>query len=107
MKTPSTAASSLGNRINPTIHNFYKKLAKVKNTERALQVGTIQILNESDGIFAFSREANGEKVIAIVSTRDYFPCFTSYQPLISYNASIEESQIVLHKYGCVLLKTNA
>ena len=93
-------------RINPTIHNFYKKLAKVKNTERALQVGTIQILNESDGIFAFSREANGEKVIAIVSTRDYFPCFTSYQPLISYNASIEESQIVLHKYGCVLLKTN-
>lgn len=90
--------------MNLELLEFYKTLAKLKCDNKPLITGNIKIISESNGVFAFSREVDGEKVFAIVSLRDYYECFTNFEPLMLVNGFRKEEQIVLNKYGFVLLK---
>lgn len=91
---------------NEDLLEYTRQLAEIKTRYQALATGSIRVLCEADGVFAFSRELEGQTLIGIVSMRGSYPCFTSHRPLLSHNAEILEHQILLHKHGCVLLEVD-
>ena len=52
---------------NKTVLSFYKKIISIRNNNAALKAGNLKFIysNDADKTFAFSRELNGEKIIAV------------------------------------------
>lgn len=89
---------------NEDLLAYTKQLAEIKATYPALATGSIRILSETDGVFAFARETEQQTLICILSMRGNYPCFTNYRPILSHHAELTEDHLILHQHGCVLLE---
>ncbi len=94
------------NNQNEELLDYTKLLSNIKRTHRAVATGTIQVLQEHDGVFTFMRKKKGENMIGVVSIKEQHQLLTNYKPLVLSNGEVRDSHILLHQYGCVLLSVH-
>jgi glycosidase len=104
--------------VNYDLHSHYKKLIKIRNDNKALQIGTYKTLLVDDkrDIFIFVREYDKEKVIVVLNNSDNKQSVEislndnfKYSDLLNNREiKVEKGIITLevdYKWGAVLLKT--
>lgn len=93
--------------INEELLAFYQELTRVKAAYEALQVGNIKVISHYPGVFIFTRTVGKKKVIAFVNLRDQYECFTTHPIVMLKHGTVSEEQVVLGKYGFMLLEADA
>jgi len=65
--------------VNSVLLDYYKSLIKLRNTYPALRRGTYKThyLNDEVGVFAFIRELDDEKILAIFNSSDKKQCISN------------------------------
>lgn len=91
---------------NTSLLDFYKSLAKIKNSIKAFKTGKVGFLFANNRNFAFYREEDNQKYIVLANADSDYLTFDCKKDdiLLSVNANYEDDKIVISKNGAVIIK---
>lgn len=90
--------------INEDLLGFYKKLAKLKKSNVALQRGNVRAEEIAPGTVCITRDYEGERMQAFVSVEDNFSIEIGESRVVMINRGEQiKSKLILKKYGFALI----